>query len=151
MIKTRKPDSFIGTPEYEAEHLKNTRDKGLSERQEKAISLAMEKWQKMEASRDMDYLDEQVKLRDGITLCLHASRISEEEVQEEIACNGFSSLEPGEIINMELYVEDGHGKAIDGVSSAFSEKDIRYLVRMHGRSPKGPGRPYKYGPQLLLS
>ena len=144
MIKTRKPDSSIGTPEYEAEHLKNTRDKGLSERQEKAISLAMEKWQKMESSRNMDYLDEQVKLRDGITLCLSAIRISEEEVQEEIECNGFSSLEPGEIVNMELYVEDERGKAIDGVDSASGEEDVRYLVRMHGRSPKGPGRPYKY-------
>ncbi len=144
MIETRKRNTSIGTPEYEAEHLKNTRDKGLSERQEKAISLAMEKWRKMEASRDMDYLDEQIKLRDGITLHLSASRISEEEVQKEIECNGFSSLEPGEILNMELYVEDERGKAIDGVSSAFNEKDVRYLVRMHGRSSKGPGRPYKY-------
>ena len=91
----------------------------------------------------MDYLNEQVKLRDGITLCLSAARISKEEVQKEIEYNGFSSLEPGEIINMELYVEDEHGKAIDGVSSAFSEKDVRYLVRMYGKSPKGPGKPYK--------
>lgn len=144
MIETKERDTSIGTPEYEAEHLKNTRDKGLSERQEKAISLAMEKWQKMEASRDMDYLDEQIKLRDGITLCLSAIRISKEEVQEEIECNGFSSLEPGEIINMELYVEDERGKAIDGVDSASDEEDVKYLVRMYGRSPKGPGRPYKY-------
>lgn len=141
MIKTKEHGRFIGTSGYEAEHLKATRDKGLSKKQEKAISLAMEKWRKMEASRDMDYLDEQVKLRDDITLCLSAIRISEEEVQEEIECNGFSSLEPGEIVNMELYVEDEHGKAIDGVSSAFSEKDVRYLVGMYGRSTKGPGRP----------
>lgn len=141
MIEARKPDSSIRTPEHEVEHLKATRDKGLSERQEKAISLAMEKWQKMKTSRDMDYLDEQVKLREGITLCLQAIRISEEEVQEEIECNGFSSLEPGEIVNMELYVEDEHGKAIDGISSAFSENDVRYLVGMYGRSTKGPGRP----------
>ena len=139
MIKTKEHGMFIGTSGYEAEHLKATRDKGLSKKQEKAISLAMEKWRKMEASRDMDYLDEQVKLRDDITLCLSAIRIS--EVQEEIECNGFSSLEPGEIVNMELYVEDEHGKAIDGVSSAFSEKDVRYLVGMYGRSTKGPGRP----------
>lgn len=141
MIKAKEHRSSIGTPEYEAEHLKKTRDKGLSEKQEKAISLAMEKWGKMENSRDMDYLDERVKLREGITLCLQAIRISEEEVQEEIECNGFSSLEPGEIVNMELYVEDEHGKAIDGISSAFSEKDVRYLVQMYGRSPKRPGRP----------
>lgn len=141
MIKTKERDTSIGTPGYEAEHLKATRDKGLSERQEQAISLAMEKWRKMKASRNMDYLDEQVKLREGVTLCLQAIRISEEEVQEEIECNGFSSLEPGEIANMELYVEDEHGKAIDGVSSAFSEKDVRYLVGMYGKSPKGPGKP----------
>lgn len=146
MIKAGERRGIIGTPEYEAEHLKNTRDKGLSERQEKAISLAMEKWQKMEASRDMEYLDEQVKLRDGITLHLSASRISKEEVQKEIECNGFSSLEPGEILNMELYVEDERGKAIDGIDSASGEEDVRYLVRMYGRSPKGPGRPYEYHP-----
>ena len=53
MIETKERDTSIGTPEYEAEHLKNTRDKGLSERQEKSVSLAMEKWRKMEASRDI--------------------------------------------------------------------------------------------------
>lgn len=140
-IQTKSAEDVVADAKViEAAHLENTVDRGLSERQEKSISLAMKKWQKMKASRDMDYLDEHVKLRDGITLCLSAIRISREEVQEEIACNGFSSLEPGEIVNMELYVEDAHGRAIDGVGSAFSEKDVRYLVQMYGRSPKGPGR-----------
>lgn len=136
MLKAGERRDIIGTPEYEAEHLKATRDNGLSERQELAISIAMEKWREMEASRNMNHLDERVRLREGIILCLHATRISEEEIQEEIACNGFSSLEPGEVVNMELYIEDGRGKAIDGIDSASSEKDVRYLVRMWGRSPK---------------
>ena len=122
--------------QYDAKHLKATRDKGLSERQELAISIAMEKWREMEASRNMNHLDERVRLREGIILCLHATRISEEEIQEEIACNGFSSLEPGEVVNMELYIEDGRGKAIDGIGSASGEKDVRYLVQMWGKSPK---------------